>query len=192
MEDSKIQELCRRIYEKHRRALDLLFENRPDRVSEISSFLLQLVEQSDRLLPDHSTKTYVRFWPRELDFLPKVGDGWTPSKRLLLFEFDGSSGGLNLKIVLGPGPKELRETLHAVIARSPDVFNKAGQRFYPVWWSCHIERWVNPKQYQDSDGEELRQQLTERFKHFVERDLPKMQERLQQLRSTLPMGDVAG
>ncbi len=36
MEDVKLTKICRDIYAKHRRALDLLFENRPDRMLDIA------------------------------------------------------------------------------------------------------------------------------------------------------------
>lgn len=183
VEDSQVQELCRRIYEKHRRALDVLFENRPDRISEISDYLQSLIEQSDQLVPDHSSKAYVRFLPKDLDFLPKVGDGWTRSKRLILFELDSSSGSLNLKVALGPGPQVLREKLKAVIAALPKVFNKAEQRFYPKWWSFHIERWIPAREYQEADIEELKAHVKEKFAHFLQRDLPGMVEALRQLRN---------
>ena len=34
--DSEIEVLCQRIYQKHKRALDLILEHRPDRQAEIS------------------------------------------------------------------------------------------------------------------------------------------------------------
>ncbi len=44
MEDSEIQKLCRVIHRKHRKALDVLFEERPDRASDVRDVLVQLIE----------------------------------------------------------------------------------------------------------------------------------------------------
>ena len=42
VEESDVQQLCRVIYERHRRALDLIFEHRPDRALEVKEALVAL------------------------------------------------------------------------------------------------------------------------------------------------------
>jgi hypothetical protein len=103
VEDSEIQQLCRAIYAKHQKALDLIFEHRPDRAALVSEMLQEIVSERSGVLKDHCSKSYVRFIPDSWDRLPKGGVGGTPSKRMLLFEFDISKGGMFLKLVLGPG-----------------------------------------------------------------------------------------
>ena len=86
MSDSEIAELCRRIYQKHRRALDLIFEHRPDRQAEIRDFVEQLIGETPRLILDRSSKTEIRFLPEEWD-VPALrqGAGWRSTVRMLLF-----------------------------------------------------------------------------------------------------------
>lgn len=182
VEDSEIQELCRAIYQKHRRALDVLFEYRPDRTSEIRDILIDLIQKHDQLIQDHCTKAYVRFLPKSLDFLPSVGDGWTRSKRLLLFEFENYNDSLLLKLVLGPGERTLRDRIHRLISEHPQVFNRARQPVYPKWWSCHIDRWLGPKQYNELDLPAVRTEIGERFDRFLKEKLPSMEEILVGLR----------
>ncbi len=43
MTDTEVADLCRSIYAKHRRALDLIYEHKPDRRSEISDIALRLL-----------------------------------------------------------------------------------------------------------------------------------------------------
>ena len=38
MENNEIIELCQQIYAEHKEALDLIFENRPDRLQNVSEF----------------------------------------------------------------------------------------------------------------------------------------------------------
>ena len=78
MEDSEIQQLCRTIYEKHRKALDTLFEQRPDRASEVQAILTDLLGTYAQLIPDYSTKSYVRFIPKSLDVLPQWATAGPP------------------------------------------------------------------------------------------------------------------
>ena len=51
MSDSEIAELCRQIYRRHQRALDLIFEHRPDLQKDLADKLkiwdiAELVEQA--------------------------------------------------------------------------------------------------------------------------------------------------
>lgn len=174
VEDSEIQELCRVIYGKHRKALEVLFEHRPDRASEIRDILIDLIQKREQLIQDHCTKSYVRFLPKNLDFLAPVGEGWTPSKRLLLFEFDNYNQ-LSLKLVLGPGEQNLRDRVHHLISENPSVFNRAQQALYPKWWSCHIEKWLGPKQYDELDLPSVKAEIEQRLARFLEEGLPGME-----------------
>lgn len=175
VEDSEIQRLCRTIYEKHQKALDLIFEHRPDKTAHLSEALRRIVSSHPSLEPDHSSKSYVRFIPKSWDTLPRVGEGWTPTKRLLLFELDLAKGGIGLKLVLGPGEAVQRERLQSVLSARPEVFNKASTRVYPKWWSCHIERWITSKQLEEVDPTELESLLRQRFDQFVKDRLPIME-----------------
>lgn len=182
VEDSEIQELCRVIYEKHRKALDVIFEHRPDRTSEIRDVLIELIQQRDQLIQDHCTKSYVRFLPKALDFLPTIGEGWTRSRRLLLFEFENYNDNLLLKLVLGPGEQGLRDRIHRIISEHPEVFNRARQAVYPKWWSCHIDKWLGPKQYNELDLPAIRAEIEAQFDRFLNERLPSMEEILARLR----------
>jgi hypothetical protein len=174
VEDSEIQQLCRAIYAKHQKALDLIFEHRPDRAALVSEMLQEIVAGYPGLLKDHCSKSYVRFIPDSWDRLPAGGVGWTPSKRMLLFECDISKGGLLLKLVLGPGDEAARQALQALIKANPTVFNKASTKVYPKWWSCHTERWLTSAQVDELDPGELKALLMESFNKFVTEQLPAM------------------
>ena len=183
MEDSEVQEICRTIYQKHRRALDVLFEHRPDRASELSDCLTQLITRHEDLEEDHCSKSYVRFIPRQLDFLPRVGEGWTRSGRMILFELDNSGGSLQLRLILGPGDHKIREAVHRLVSEHTDVFNRAEKKFTQKWWSFHTEIWVSRKQYGELEIEELEEQVTERFRRFATQDLTGIVNTLLELRT---------
>lgn len=172
MEDSEIQQLCRTIYEKHRKALDVLFEQRPDRASEVMSVLLDLLKDHPQLIPDHSTKGYIRFVPTALDFLPKTAEGWTPTKRLVLFELQNRIGGVSLFFTLGPGGQAIRDRVHEAIRQHPKVFNRATRPLYPKWWRFHSEKWIGAKQYDELDLDGLKQELRQHIDRLVNERLP--------------------
>ena len=179
VEDSEIHQLCRSIYAKHQKALDLIFEHKPDVLAGISEVLQEIVKRHGLVL-DHSTKSYVRFLPVSWDAIPKVGSGWTPSLRMLLFEFDLSKGGVFLKLVLGPGEQGVRDRLQTTLASRADILNKAGTRPYPKWWSSHIEKWMSAKQIEESEPSEIETLLANRVDGFVKNQLPAMEHALGQ------------
>ena len=80
---SEIADLCRRIYQKHQRALDLPFEYRPDRLAEIQSILVDCIHSRSDLILDTASKQVVRFGHISWESLPK-GKGWTRSGRMVL------------------------------------------------------------------------------------------------------------
>lgn len=183
VEDSELQALSRVIYEKHRRALDIIFEHRPDRASEIKDLLLAAIDSHDSLAPDHSSKAYIRFLPKSMYFLPRVGDGWTRSQRLLLFEFGNHNNTLSLKLTLGPGESDARDRIHSLIAQHPEAFNKARSTLYPKWWTCYKEHWLGRGQYEELEVSELEGKINDHFERFLRDTLPRMEEALAGLRT---------
>jgi hypothetical protein len=181
VEDSEIQELCRVIYRKHRKALDVLFEQRPDRASDVRDVLMDLIGERKQLVLDQSSKAYIRFLPRSLDFLPLVGEGWTRSRRLLLFEFDNSNDQLTLRFILGPGEQAMRDRIHRLISANPAVFNRAQQTLYPKWWSCLSEKWLGPQEYKDLELPELKGEIGRQLDRFLGERLPGIEHVLAQL-----------
>jgi hypothetical protein len=179
VEDSEIQQLCEAICAKHQKALDLIFQHVPDRTAALSDVLQGVVGAKSGLIKDHSSKAYVRFIPESWDALPHGADGWTSSKRMLLFEFDVSKAEILLKLVLGPGDEAIRQKFQSVIAAHPELFNRAATKVYPKWWSCHIEKWMTTKEASNMGIEDLHKQLAERFDQFVSNRLPPMQSAVQ-------------
>jgi PD-(D/E)XK nuclease superfamily len=172
VEDSEIQALCRKIYDRHRKALDMLFEYKPDRTQAVNAMLLELLTARPELVADHCTKSYVRFAPATLEFIPKVGSGWTPTGRMLVFEIQNVNGEVKLSLILGPGEQAIRDLLYSTIHSHPKVFNKATQPVYPKFWTCHREKWIGPKQYEELDADAFKHELEQHFDHLVTNHVP--------------------
>ncbi len=112
--NTPIADLCRQIYKQHQRALDLIYEHRPDREQEIATLLQAIVQALPNMLLDKCGKDRVRFIPKALDLkaLKQQGhDFWTPSGRMLLFYLRHQNNKLKLQVYLGPGPEQLRVKL---------------------------------------------------------------------------------
>ena len=70
--DSDVAELCRSIYQKHRQALDLIFEHRPDLQAQVGEYARSLVEQDSSLKLYGFAKSWINFtflnWDKFLKF----------------------------------------------------------------------------------------------------------------------------
>jgi hypothetical protein len=168
--ESEISDLCRRIYEQHREALDLIYEHRPDRQSFVHQLLEALITGNPELELDTSSKSVVRFWVKKIDApLLRQSENWTPSKRILLFEFDNGPRELKLRLYIGPGPSHLREKLYD-IARTKKPL-KPLDAFRPKWnaiFNCHFIR-AESYEKPESEFEEI---VNKQWRQFLATDLP--------------------
>lgn len=127
VKDENLEKLCTEIYFKHKRALDLIFEYKPDIHSDISNKLQSIVKETESLILDDSSKSLVRFTSQKLD--EKMGRNnyeskWTSSNRYLLFEIRNNNNRKSLHLLIGPGDEETRKNLHEKALAHPNVFKK--------------------------------------------------------------------
>lgn len=170
LSDTPIAELCREIYRKHRRALDLIFEHRPDRQDVLRHFLLELVaEQEPALVLDHSTKAYIRFAAAEWDD-PRLqqGRGWTESGRMLLYELENYDDYVRVKLVIGPGPDDIREVLYRMAEREK-VFSLRG-KLTGKWKTIYSKTLVPRRTGAELDLDDFRAKLKEEWERFLAYD----------------------
>lgn len=175
--ESEIAELCRKIYRKHQRALDLIFEYRPDQQAEIRELLESIIKETPDLNLDHCSKSYIRFAPRSWD-VPTLlsGEGWTRSGRILLFEFTNSPNNLKLRLYLGPGPVEIRQKLFDMARAHQPLFRLSSQTLYPKWHSIYDKAFLKAKDYEDANREQLEKQIRKQWTEFMSNDLPRIVE----------------
>jgi hypothetical protein len=176
VENSEVQELCRRIYATHRKALDLIFEHRPDRQQELSEVVKDVVSSLGAIL-DQCSKTYVRWTTPILDRLPRAGEGWTRSGRMLLFVVESDGDQMVLKLILGPGPQDLRARVSAHVQRQ-DVFNRRRYKFYPQWWTFHNVKLLTKKQTASMELEDVKAHVRERLSKFFAEEIPVLESAL--------------
>jgi len=173
VEESEIQQLCRSIYANHKRALDVIFEHKPDKALDVSEALKAELQKRHGLVFDHSAKSFLSFIPESLDILPRDGYGWTPSKRVMLFMLDNYAGKITFRIGLGPGLQETREDVHTAIAQHPDLFNRAKTKMGKQYWSFHSELLVGVKRYEELEAADIAVMAFHKLDHLLPDLVPK-------------------
>ena len=122
-----VHELARRIYRKHRQAIDLIIENReryePNYVTEWFWMAREAIGGQPLWKGATSNHPYARFVSAEWERFDELKlDGWPNS--LLLFELHATPSGLELYFSLAQGGDErLRRGILDAVRASPDVFN---------------------------------------------------------------------
>jgi len=182
MENSEIQEICKKIYKKHKKALDLIFEYKPDLLMEINECLIEIIKKDSELIPDYSSKSYIRFITKKMDFIPREGKGWTKSGRILLFELKNNLNGLDLYFIIGPGPKEIREKLCEIAKKNLKLFNVASRSFTSQWFSIYKKSIIKAKDYEDKDISEIREHIKEKLESFKINDLIKIEKEIEKFK----------
>lgn len=175
MNDSEIQEICGKIYKRHKKALDIIFEYRPDKLLEIHDSLVELIKEDSSLILDDSSKTLIRFIPQNMDFIPKTGRDWTTTNRILLFELNNNQKGVDLYFIIGPGPEEIREQLHEIAKSNSSIFNKSKRKLSKVWFTIYKKSIVESKDYEDKEISEIKDVLKVELEKFKSSDLPKIE-----------------
>ncbi len=179
--DSEIAKLCKQIYGKHRQALDLIYEHRPDTQQTIRELLESWIKSNRDLALDDSSKSFIRFLPKVLDVAAlRGGSGWTSTGRLVLFEFVNHPDSLKFKLMLGPGPSEARGKVFERVLKNSPPFKPSYRKLMANWNTLFIRQVLSAKAYEGSEAE-LRTQLEEQWKHIVEQDLPKFTKSLEGL-----------
>lgn len=181
MKDSDLQEICRKIYAEHKRALDLISEYKPDRLSVIRDVLVDLISNDPDLTLDDVKKGEVRFIAKSLDFFPKEGT-WTSSKRILLFDFLNRPEGLDLSLYLGPGNSDLRKSIYDAAQGDLTAFNKAKRKFVTIWFCLYKKNFLKKGQADDFTDDELRATIKKNIDDFKQLDLPQLEKELRKLK----------
>lgn len=179
MSDSEIAELCRLIYQKHRVALDLIFEHRPDLQAEIRPLIERLVGETSGLVRDDSTKSEIRFAAEEWD-IPALrqGSGWTTSGRILLFDVSNSASKVDLGLWIGPGPVPIRQHL-LDRAIASDAFGVHRTRLNAKWNSIFTRPILSGEELGTAhSAEDLEPLIRERWQERVVPAIARLREAL--------------
>jgi len=171
----EIEHICRDIYKKHKTALDIIFQYKPDIEYEVSKIVRDIIASKSELMLDSAGKTVIRFTTKAMDdAIPKSGSGWTSSGRILLFEFANYDKRLVLRLYIGPGPVDIRERLHAIALKNTPLFNKSSRQLGRKHLAIYQSEYLKKSDYEDTDVEELKTKINKKFNIFIENDLKKI------------------
>lgn len=177
MDDTPIAVLARKIYARHTRALDIIFEHRPDAQEAIRRELVSLIEATEGTRLVYASKAYIQFVPVAWDSVETLREGsdgsWVKSPEILRFEFK-QQGGLSLHLMVGPGEDSLRSRLHEISGRSEHkaLFKHRSKTLGRVWTQFWRLAVYSKGDEADLSTEEKIEKVRQAWKTFVNGQLP--------------------
>lgn len=141
MDQSKIAEIARTIYKQHRRALDVLFEHRPDNLLNVSEAIRRMLEEQADVLGivmAACSKSYIRFVPKEWYQAGNFhGYGWGNCKYTVLFEINLGAKQPGLNVVSGKAPEPWIEDRWKDAQKTPFQMQKKRNERPKDWIVLH-------------------------------------------------------
>jgi len=182
--DEDLVRLARTIYQRHKRALDFIFEQRPDLQLELSEFIGTLISGSDAFVLDHRVKSSVTFVPVEWTKVSKFNitpaSQWTKSGRTVMLEFRNGAASMTLCVVLGPTNDEtFRQEFFNYCKTKPDIFKNMTPKLYQQYVTLYSKKVLGKQQFEDGELSELEPKIRKAWREFLEGDLPRIRDAFQ-------------
>jgi len=173
--NSEIEQICRQIYKKHQQALDIIFQYKPDLDLEVSEYLQECLKKNENIILEGAGKTIIRFTSLVLDnLIKKISEGWSSSKRILLFEFSNYQKRLALRLYIGPGEQGYRTRLIEFFKKDPALFKLAVRTFGKKWHAVYQKEFLRKKDYENSTMDDLKPLIDKKLSEFLNEDLVKI------------------
>ena len=171
---NSIDDLAYRIYRKHQAAIDLIVKAK-DTASVMDWEIIDtaVTQYAPDLKRDEHSKNNRRFFASSLECIPdiKEGQGWTSSKRILLFEFvyNQSEMSLSLILVIGPGKQEARQRLYDTAKQNGTPLNPV-RKFAEKWNRVYRKNILPRNGYTPANGDDVEQRIGRAIQGFYGND----------------------
>lgn len=175
--ESEITKLCRRIYGRHQRAFDLIYQHRLSRQNTIRNIIKLLVDQKQGLILDHSQDRYIGFAIQQWE-VPKLveNSGSSHPGRMLLFQFDTWLDTIPLSLFIGTGSEKVRQRLIEVAnANQPPFLVDDKQPSNADWYKVFERSFLTSEFYESATADELADKIVENWTEFLKQTLPALQ-----------------
>ncbi len=165
MEDKELIEVCTKIYNKHKRALDLIFDYKVDPTqapSIVRDILQEMADKGEIIYENTKANTYIRFYTREMNqLLPNLVDGKSSwgNEHCYAYEFKMMNHKFRLSCVMTSKnlPEKTADTMRKIVHIEKPI--KENLDFQ--WLQLHLRK------YEISDETDDNEKLTTTVKNAI-------------------------
>lgn len=174
MGDTNLKRICEDIYQNHKRAIDLIIENIPDKASEYSKVFVKWAKEKEKndlliLNEDKCTKGYTRFTTKNMSqLLPDAKDnysGWG-TLNFYFYEIENYNNSYFMKFVMNAHsiPSDLKETCEKINKLYPSKTKKSNWK----WKVCKKSKTIKIDIDDEIDEKEIFDNLDSMFNEIME------------------------
>jgi hypothetical protein len=174
---SEIEVLCQRIYKKHQKALDLIYEYRSDLRSEIYDLILERIEENDDLVQETSSKSFIRFLPKAWLNSSILTQGAKYKHHMIpLFVVENFPDVLRIRLKIIEGNDAVRGRLFSAIMQTQDKFFKISQRILgKTEQQVYAYNILTRKDIESAQSiEDVGAKIGKKWERFIFDDLPRL------------------
>ena len=190
--NEEIEKIAQQLYKKYKSAFDLVFKYSDlSSNNEIWAKLDDLIKNEKSIRPFSSNKTYLRFQPKflydNIQNLRKAGlisdtDDLT-NNWMFLFEFHFINNQVIFDCKIGSGDQQAREKLYEIYKKNKEIFPlvTSGRGILKQWHQAFKKQILTSsdiQKYFEDDNTEIEKLIEKRFRELIDKDLPKLIERL--------------
>ncbi|EGQ9073001.1 PD-(D/E)XK nuclease family protein [Vibrio parahaemolyticus] len=179
LDDSEIIRLCQLIYSKHKHALDLIFEHKPDKVAQIQGLIMDYFKDipEDRNIElEKCNKSTVRFVYKDFDRynLNITSDNPdTGLTRVLVFEIIIRIDSVRITVLMGPGQQAFRSGVYEYVKEHCKLLKGKQKVMSPKFSGLFSFNLIAKNKYDDIDDiDEIKSQLYKQLNSFFKNQYP--------------------
>lgn len=197
VQDEELKEIALKIYERHREALNFIFDCRPEPDS-LLGVVSDLMKKEPNLELDRQIASIARFVPKAWNSVPALNacppDTWTKTGRNVIFEIKSFkreaydfSDRILLALILGPSDPKLRERFFAEARANHKLFVGSSTAIGKQWTTIFGKELLTKAAAKNMDDDQKVAALTVAWTTFIEHDLPKLTNALIEMAQSPPM-----
>lgn len=198
--DEELKELALQIYQRHKEALDFIFESLPDATSSLLDVIRPLLRAQTDLIADREITTMLRFIPADWGDIPELKacppDQWTKTGRNVIFEVKAFknenkfSDRILLSLILGPSEATLRQHLFDGVKDNQTLFSGASKSIGQYWATLYSCELLTANAAKNMDDEQKFAALTTAWTRFLENTLPALTDAMVKISRTYTQPDA--
>ncbi len=189
MEDKKIQELCSKLYQEHKEAIETILEYKMDFQAKIGNILKGEFKKGNIPVQAYrDSKCYFNFSPRSWEEYTcmQVDDGiWLKGcTDLVLFEVLNNNKEVNIKLIVGPtNNKEQEQMKQKLLAKLPNTskYQKSGNK----WTTIYSYKLLQYEKLQNATNEEIENQFKNNLDQWLNNEYPELVAQIEEIMKQL-------
>ncbi len=180
-EFNEVAKLARALYLKHRAAIELIYQYKPNYRDDMRKIVAETVAQQGRWQIKDEDAWWFRFRPTEWDQFQAMnsGTGWS-SQSLLLCQLYCTHDNTHFYLAVAPGSNQVvREKIFEAARQNPHLFNSANRAFSDGFLTIHQQEHIlDASDFSSWDDENAPRapSLRKWLKNFAENQFPAMNE----------------